>query len=84
MAVSGKDYERILLLRRALSTKTSSSFSLRSTTLLDLTGHITREGDYYSAYGGSADIWKGIWFKDGMGNCKVRLHTRFVLSTALN
>jgi hypothetical protein len=38
--------------------------SLPSTTLLDLTGCITREGDYYSAHGGSADVWKGTWLKD--------------------
>ncbi|KIM74971.1 hypothetical protein PILCRDRAFT_688571 [Piloderma croceum F 1598] len=73
MAVRGRDHERILLLRSTLSTKSSSSFFLRSTTLLDLTGHITRESDYYSAYSGSADIWKGIWFKDGMGSCKVAI-----------
>ena len=35
-----------------------------STTLLDLTGRIIREGDYYSAHGGSADVWKGTWLKD--------------------
>jgi hypothetical protein len=75
-----EDHERILLLRSALS---SSSF-LRSTTLLDLTGHIIRESDYYSAYGGSADVWKGIWFKDGMGDYKVRLYTRFIPFTAPN
>ena len=84
MAVSGKDRERILLLHSALSDQSSSSFFLRSTTLLDLTGHITRESDYYSAYGGFADIWKGICCKNGMGNCKVCLHTLFILFTALN
>jgi hypothetical protein len=62
---------KILLLHGALSDKCSSSFTLPST-LLDLTGHITRDSDYYSTYGGSADIWKGIWFKN-TGNCKVRL-----------
>jgi hypothetical protein len=75
----GRDHERILLLRRALSNE-SSSISLRSTTLLDLTGHITRDSDYYSAYGGSADIWKGNWHKD-TGNCKVRLGTQIFLLT---
>jgi hypothetical protein len=38
--------------------------SLSPPTLLDLTGHITRENDYYFAHGGYADIWKGIWLKD--------------------
>jgi hypothetical protein len=70
---SDKDRE-ILLLRRALSDKCSSPFSLLSTTLLDLTGQITREGDYYSAYGGSADVWKGTWFKD-TANTKVCINT---------
>jgi hypothetical protein len=63
MASDSKDYE-MLLLQRALSDKCSSPFSLLSTTLLDLTGQITRESDYYSAYGGSADVWKGTWLKD--------------------
>jgi hypothetical protein len=70
---SDKDHE-ILLLRRALSDKCSSPFSLLSTTLLDLTGKITREGDYYLAYGGSADVWKGTWFKD-TANTKVWINT---------
>jgi len=56
--------DKMLLLQRALSDKCSSPFSLLSTTLLDLTGQITRESDYYSAYGGSADVWKGTWLKD--------------------
>jgi hypothetical protein len=32
-----------------------------ATDLLNLSGCITRENDYYSAHGGSADIWTGIW-----------------------
>jgi len=35
-----------------------------STTLVDLTGQITRDGDYYFAHGGFADVWKGTWLKD--------------------
>ncbi|KIM73086.1 hypothetical protein PILCRDRAFT_733692 [Piloderma croceum F 1598] len=70
MAFPG-DHERILLLRNALSDESSSSRSLRSTALFDLTGKITRD-DYYSACGGSADIWKGNWCKD-TGNCKVAI-----------
>jgi hypothetical protein len=53
------------------STVTTSLTSFPSTTFLNLTGHIIREDDYYSAHGGSADIWKGILLKD-TGNCKVR------------
>ncbi|KIM76337.1 hypothetical protein PILCRDRAFT_826319 [Piloderma croceum F 1598] len=68
----GRDHERILLLRSALGDESSSSSFLRSATLLDLTGHITRNSDYYSAIGGSADIWKGTWLKD-TGNCKVAI-----------
>jgi hypothetical protein len=60
---SDKDCE-MLLLRRTLSDTSSSLSSLLSTTLLDLTGQITREGDYYSAYGGSADVWKGTRLND--------------------
>jgi hypothetical protein len=66
---------KTLLLHSALqvSNKSSlSSFTPVPSTLLDLTGHITRDSDYYSAYGGSADIWTGIWLKD-MSNCKVPL-----------
>jgi hypothetical protein len=74
---------KILLLHGALSNKSFSSFTLPST-LLDLTGHITRNSDYHSAYGGSADIWKGIWLKDtGTSNCKVRLDIQFVLDAIL-
>jgi hypothetical protein len=73
---------KILLLHSALSNKSSSSFTLPST-LLDLTGHITRESDYYSAYGGSADIWTGIWLKD-TGNCKVHLDIQFILGAVLS
>ena len=40
------------------------SSSLPPTTLLDLTGHITPEDNFYFAHGGSADIWKGTWVKD--------------------
>ncbi|KAJ6542835.1 TKL/TKL-ccin protein kinase [Mycena capillaripes] len=29
--------------------------------LLDLTGHIRREGSYPQAHGGFADVWKGVW-----------------------
>jgi hypothetical protein len=72
---------KILLLHGALSNKSSSSFTLPST-LLDLTGHITRDSDYYFTYGGSADIWKGIWFKD-TDNCKVRLDIQFILGAVL-
>jgi hypothetical protein len=53
------------------SSNICSSFTLPSA-LPDLTGQITRESDYYSAYGGSADIWKGIWLKD-KSNRKVHL-----------
>ena len=42
------------------------------TTLVDLTGQITRDGDYYFAYGGFADVWKGTWLKDTV-KYKVRL-----------
>jgi len=52
------------------STVTASLSSFSSTTFVNLTGHIIREDDYYSAHGGSADIWKGIWRKD-TGNRKV-------------
>jgi hypothetical protein len=38
--------------------------SLTSTTLLNLTGHITREDDFYSAHGGFADIYVGTWLND--------------------
>ncbi|KAK6977031.1 putative TKL/TKL-ccin protein kinase [Favolaschia claudopus] len=31
------------------------------TTLLDLTGHIRKEGSYPQAHGGFADVWKGVW-----------------------
>jgi hypothetical protein len=77
----GKDRERFLLLRSALNDESSSSISLRSTTLPDLTGHITRDSDYYSAYGGSADIWKGNWLKDTGNSRKVHLGTQFVMLT---
>jgi hypothetical protein len=39
-------------------------------TLVDLTGQITQDGDYYFAHGGFADVWKGTWLKD-MAKCKV-------------
>src|ERR1700691_3660302 len=55
----------------------TSSSSPPSTTLLDLTGHIIREDDYYSAHGGSADIWKGTLVQD-TGKCKVRLLNYFI------
>jgi hypothetical protein len=42
------------------------------TTLADLTGQITRDGDYYFAHGGFADVWKGTWVKDTI-KCKVCL-----------
>jgi hypothetical protein len=42
------------------------------TTLADLTGQITRDGDYYFAHGGFADVWKGTWLKDTV-KYKVRL-----------
>lgn len=54
----------------------TSTPSLASVTLLDLTGHITRENDYPSAHGGSADIWMGIWTK-GSENRKVHLYIIF-------
>jgi hypothetical protein len=78
--ISPNDHKKTLLLRSALSDQSSSSFSHRSTTLLDLTGRITRDSDYYSACGGSADIWKGKLLKD-IDNCKVRLGIQFVLFT---
>ncbi|KAJ7468748.1 TKL/TKL-ccin protein kinase [Mycena latifolia] len=31
------------------------------TMLLNLTGHIRREGSYPQAHGGFADVWKGVW-----------------------
>lgn len=73
----------ILLLRRALSDQCSSSFSLPSTTLLNLTGQITREGDYYSAYGGSADVWKGTWLTD-TANTKVCIDTHLDSNAAIS
>ena len=60
-----------------LRSSSNSSFSPTSTTLLDLTGHIIREDDYYSAHGGSADIWKGTLLQD-TGKCKVRLMNYFI------
>ncbi|KAF5382664.1 hypothetical protein D9615_002721 [Tricholomella constricta] len=41
-------------------------FGLPSNTssLLDLTGKITREGRYPSAHGGFSDVWKGVWHDD--------------------
>jgi hypothetical protein len=48
------------------------SFAHPSTTLPDLTGQITRDGDYYFARGGFADVWKGIWVED-RAECKVCL-----------
>jgi hypothetical protein len=59
------------------STVTTSLSSFPSATLLNLTGHIAREDEYYSAHGGSADIWKGIWLKD-TGNCMVWLRFHFI------
>ena len=44
--------------------------STDTTDLPNLTGCITRENGYYSAHGGSADIWTGIW-RDPTEYCKV-------------
>ena len=51
------------------STRWPSSLTTPAT-LLNLTGHVIRMDDYYSAHGGSADVWEGIWLKD-TGKCKV-------------
>ncbi|KAJ7731934.1 TKL/TKL-ccin protein kinase [Mycena maculata] len=32
-----------------------------STALLDLTGHVRRDGSYPQAHGGFADVWRGVW-----------------------
>jgi hypothetical protein len=50
----------------------SVSFAHLITPLSDLTGQITRDGDYYFAHGGFADVWKGTWAKDTT-KCKVCL-----------
>ena len=44
--------------------------STDATDLPNLSGCITRENDYYSAHGGSADIWTGMWC-NGTGYRKV-------------
>jgi hypothetical protein len=46
--------------------------------LLDLTGQITRENVYPSAFGGFSDVWVGTWHKKS-GSCKV-YHFQFVLT----
>jgi hypothetical protein len=66
-----------LVLHGTLSSSNRCSSFTRPSTLPDLTGQITRESDYYSAYGGSADIWKGIWLKN-QSNRKVHIDIQYL------
>jgi hypothetical protein len=51
--------------------KADSSVEETLNSLPDLTGLITRENLYPSAFGGFADVWIGTWNKK-TGPCKVR------------
>jgi hypothetical protein len=68
-------------MEKALELLSRVSFSHPFTTLADLTGQITRDGDYYFAHGGFADVWKGTWLKD-TGKYKVCLKIYFILVCA--